>query len=750
MTPRPRLFSAFSTVILASLVAPGALAEAPQLRHQADHQGDAVVFGASLAVDCADGTPHPAGATIACAGQVNVADTAPDLYFRDNAANATVTPDKARTSATLELPSGAKVTYARLYWSALKVGAAPDTTVTLDWLGGPTTQISADDHWVEGYGFASHPDWYYYQSTADVTDYVAKWGAGDFRVTDVEALALVGAEVDRAFSAWSMVVFYERPGDELRNLALFDGFTAIDPGFPGQEKAEVTLSGFLVPPGFSARMTALTYEGDQVYSGDFFTFNSQKITDSLNPGDNFFNSSRSYLGSPVSGAYDVPKLSGMPGSMAGFDLDTANVSSLVKAGDTSAKVGAASDLDIFFLGGFVTSITNKAPDFPDFIKTADDDNGGALMPNDIVTYTLTATNSGNDPSVGTVLTDTLDPGLEYVPGSIEVVSGGAVGIKTDAKDADQAEYDAATRTITVRLGSGASGSAGGTVASGTKLSVRFKVKVILQSGSIPNQGFIDAAGQSGTPKKQWASDGDPVAVGPQPTMITVNECDSDKDCPANKPHCDPTTKSCQPCQTDDDCSDPSLPACQSDGSCGECSETNTTQCTTEKPVCNGYTGTCVPCTPGPNGDASKCVNDPKGPVCIQGANNDPFCGCEQDSDCGGPKSGKVCDTANTRTCIDGCRGTDGNGCPDVLECTSTDASIGTCVEPQEPQGTGGSAGSGGAGGNPGGDAESGDDGGCGCRVPSATNTGSGNAALVLGLGLGLLALRRRRRTAAAS
>jgi uncharacterized repeat protein (TIGR01451 family)/MYXO-CTERM domain-containing protein len=756
MTLRPRHLTSFSAGLLCALTASSVWGAPPKLRYQADHQGDAVVFGSTLAVDCAAGTPHPSGATIGCAGQVNVADTAPDLYWRDNVANATITPLKARTSATLDLPSGAKVTYARLYWAALKSGASADTTATLDWLGGPTKAVTADASWVVSYGFASHPDRYYYQSTADVTDYVSKWGGGDFRVTDVEALPLVGVNVDRAFSAWTMVVFYERPGDELRNLALFDGFTAIDPGFPGQEKAEVTLQGFLVPAGYSARMTAITYEGDQAYSGDSFSFNGTKLSDALNPVGNFFNSSRSHLGKAVSGAYDVPKLSGAPGSMAGFDLDTADVTGLVKAGDTSAKVGASSDLDIFFLGGFVTSITNKAPDFPDFVKEATDLNGGALLAGDIVEYTLSAKNSGNDPAVGSVLTDTLDPGLELVPGSIEIVSGGAVGKKTDAADADEAEYDAASRTVRVRLGTGATGTAGGTVPSGTAVSVRFQVKVTLQTGSIPNQGAIGAAGKSGTPKKQWLSDGDPMTVGAQPTIITINECDTDQDCPANKPFCDSTSKTCMPCETDSQCSDPALPACQSDGSCGECSETNTQKCQGNTPVCNTFTGTCELCTPGPNGDASKCQNDPNGPVCLQGQANDPFCGCEKDSDCGGPKSGKVCDPEKTRVCIDGCRGTDGNQCPDILECTSKDASIGACVTPQEPQGTGGvsgsggSSGSGGVGGKPAsGNDESGDDGSCGCRVPSGSN-GRGAAALGLILGFGLLSLRRRRRNGAAS
>jgi hypothetical protein len=53
--------------------------------------------------------------------------------------------------------------------------------------------------------------------------------------------------------------------------------------------------------------------------------------------------------------------------------------------------------------------------------------------------------------------------------------------------------------------------------------------------------------------------------------------------------------------------------------------------------------------------------------------------CESDADCGGPTSGKVCDTLQ-KLCRDGCRGTGGNGCPEGRRCTSTDDTIGRCVE----------------------------------------------------------------------
>ena len=697
-----------------------ALATDPVLRHQADARGNVVVFGSTLGYDCDSGIAPPAGATAACAGQAGLGDTAPDLYWRDNIANETITPLKARTSATLVLPEGAKVTYARLYWAGLNNAPDPDLNATLDWLGGPVQKITADAHWVESYGFAVHPDWYYYQASGDATEFISKWGAGDFRVTDVAALPIAGVAVDRAFSAWSLVVFYEKADEEFHNLALFDGFTPIDPGLM-VPKAEVTLAGFLIPEGFNARMSAFGYEGDAAYTGDHFTVNGNKLSDAQNPADNYFNSSRSFLGQPVSGASDVPKLSGTPGPMAGYDLDTTDVSAYLKPGDTSCKVGADSTKDIFFLGGFVTSVISLAHDFSNVVKTVEDLNGGAVVKGDVLRYTIQATNTGNDPSTKTSLYDVIDPGFEFVPGSIAIVSGGAVGPKTDAVDADEAYYEPAERKITIRLGTGAEAMKGGEVAVGETFLITFDVTVAVDTGNIPNQGLLEAEGKSGIGNRQWLTDGDLNTDGAQPTVVVVAECDMNSQCPAEKPHCDPEKHVCTGCVTDADCLDPANPACQPSGLCGECSSSNKTLCVDPKPVCDTDVGICKLCTVGANGDASKCKDDPNGGICIDGMNG-PHCGCSSDPDCGGPNSGRVCDTVN-ELCGDGCRGTGGNGCPDGLVCTSIDNTIGECVAPIP---------------------EPGDTGGCGCRVP--TKDGSDMGAGAAGLfGALVLALRRRRR-----
>ena len=723
----------------------------PILRHQADAKGNVRVFGSTLTYDCGSTVPVPAGASVSCGGHTDIADTAGDLYWRDSIADASVQPLQARTSATLDLPPGSTITYARLYWSALKVGDQPDQDAVLDWVYGPQKTIDADHcHPTVQFPFASHPDWFYYQCSGDATDYVANWGAGDFRVTDVDAIPLQNTLVHVSYAAWTLVVFYENPNDELRNLALFDGFEMIDPEH-NPPSVSVELSGFLVPPGFEAEMTAFMYEGDVPEQGapsnDRFLVNGFPMSNASNPVDDFFNSSRSYLGAPYSGDDDVPKLSGEPGSMAGYDLDTVNVTSAIKAGDTSATIGADSAYDKFLLGGFVTSITNKAPNF-DVLKEVEDMNKGPVMPGDILEYTISAENAGNDAAVNAVITDDLEPGITFLPGSIRIVSGGVVGTKTDQAGDDQGEF--ANGRVTIRVGTGATATQGGKVAVGETVQVKFRVTVTATQGEVANKAVLQAGGESGGTEKTYESDGDPNQLGKQSTVVVINECNSDDDCSGFKPHCDLETHTCVGCTTDADCHDPANPACQPSGACGMCSATNDVLCTDGTPVCNTSSGVCVMCTQGPGGDATQCENDPNGPVCMSGAGGTLFCGCITDSDCGAYDSGRVCDTT-VQLCIDGCRGMGGNTCPTELVCTSPDTTIGDCIVDTGTGGagggsggTGGTAASGGSGGGvSAAPDESGDDGGCACTT--AGNKGWGGAFAAGLFAFGALALVRRRR-----
>ncbi|HEX3775709.1 MAG TPA: isopeptide-forming domain-containing fimbrial protein, partial [Polyangiaceae bacterium] len=280
------------------------------------------------------------------------------------------------------------------------------------------------------------------------------------------------------------------------------------------------------------------------------------LSDAVNPATNFFNSSRSRLGVPVSIAGDLPQLTGGAASMSGFDLDIVDVKAELKANDKSATIQATSTGDTYLLGAFVTSISTFKPDFTTSNKTFTDLNGGGILPGDELEYVITATNSGNDTSVNTVMTDKLPAGITYKPNTIRITTGQNQGNKTDAKDTDQAEYDAATRTVTVRVGQGANGTTGGTLAVGASSEIRFHVTVdATATGSILNQAIVTGGGQLGAPPSSFPTDGNGSAPGAPPTTTVVDKCSTNAQCQAPTPVCDTAVspKICVGCVADADC-----------------------------------------------------------------------------------------------------------------------------------------------------------------------------------------------------
>ena len=551
---------------LASVTALGSYARdaeaAPFLRQQVDQKGDFLLIGNTLGYDCQliAGNPPPApvvGTAPALAQCGNfAADSGIDILWRSESpgagqaeTNTGITVANARSTAILTIPAGATVTHAYLYWGATRSSAGADITATLDRPSGFTQNLTAIKSYTTATGNA-------YQSVADITSIVQMQGSGAYRVSgvDVENPTNTAGNDETTFAGWYMVVLYELATEPPRNLTVFEGLDIVADGAP----QNVTLSGFLVPQVFNnARLGVVAYEGDTTVEGDSFSFGAAPaLSNPLNPVDNFFNRTRSNLGVPVTVPGDLPQLTGGVGSLAGMDMDIVNITGKLTAGQTSAPIAATSTGDQYWLAGFVTSIPTFKPDFSTSIKTAVDVNGGALLPGDVVEYTVLVTNTGNDTAVNTVLTDPIPMGVTYVPGSIEVLTGANPGTKSDATADDQGEFVAGTNTVVVRLGTGANATTGGTMLVGSTTTLKFRVTVNQgASGTINNQATITAAGEQGAPAQDTPTDGNGPTSGEPPTPIIIDQCETDANCMAPTPVCNvaATPNTCVQCLTDANC-----------------------------------------------------------------------------------------------------------------------------------------------------------------------------------------------------
>lgn len=408
------------------------------------------------------------------------------------------------SSATLTLPAGAVVSWAGLYWggdtnNALRSQAKFSTPaagyVTLN-----ATQLDA-----------SGTD---YQGFVDVTARVQAGGNGVYRVADVRSTN----NSSNRHAGWSLIVVYEDATQPIRNLVVLDGYASVAPG----ASVSYTVNGFVTPPAgvVRTRLGAVTYEGDLGYTGDSFRLNGTALGDARNPAGNFFNSSISLLGASFT-AKNPNYL-----NQLGFDADLVVADGLLPNNASSATIQLTSTDDQFYPGvvTFATDLYAPVFDATSFTKTVTDVNGGQVRPGDLLEYTITMRNVGQDNASKTVMRDTLAANLTYEPGTLQILSGPNPGPKTDASGDDVMEYVAASRSVVARLGTGANATGGGTVLVGQETSVRFRVRVGASTPHatvIPNQGWLSFVSEQSGVGLTAASDGDASTAGAQPTRVTV-------------------------------------------------------------------------------------------------------------------------------------------------------------------------------------------------------------------------------------
>lgn len=596
-------------------------------RYAVDDHGDFLVFGNTVGFDCRDGQVEkpvvgsvPVGllGLFSCNGVLPDSDTGVDILWRSDypataqaAASNVIDPPFARSTAVLSLPVGAQVLMARLYWAAQRsAGQGAGTTVTLERPNVFSRQVMAQ----AAAGKTLTQDGLdYYQSSADITADIRQNGSGAYRVGGIQTVDVRTRNRDVAFVAWNIVVFYHLDSAPVRNLALHDGLERVSTS--AGSATNLSFQGFSVPnSGFGAKLGVIAYEGDNEISGDQLLVNGTAVSNTYNPVNNFFNRSSTVLGALAPRVGDLPQMSGRPSSMSGYDSDIIDITARLTPGATQLNLSATTSGDEYFLGVFATAVTTIRPVFAGTQKAVRNltRSDGRYLPGDTLEYTISTRNSGNDVGKNVTVTDVLPAGLTFVSGSLEVLTGDNVGVKTDMADADQGEYVSGTRTLTMRLGNGANGTMGGDMAADSVASFRFRVTIDGNAtGTIVNQATISSLGATAqtqgisTPTSWQSGTGGSVPVG---TPVVISTCTTNADCGPSAPICD-TSATPRQC------------VCQTSSDCGP------------GRVCDPTSKSCVQCVVGVSG---QCNASGPGGQCLPGG----VCGCTSDSDC----NGRTCDT----------------------------------------------------------------------------------------------------------
>lgn len=369
------------------------------------------------------------------------------------------------SAAILNIPVGATVEYARLYWSARRsTNATSRTQVKFRPAGvGSYSTITADTTDVNTILDSTN-----YQSTADVTSQVRAAGSGTYWVADIHATT--GGTVD--YAAWALVVVYTDTAQPFRNLSLFDGLKGVH-----NSSTNFDVTGFLTPfngPVVS-RLGVLGYEGDRPTAADYVRVNGTNMSNGANPATNFFNATISNFGVKVTNStpsYD---------NNLQFDLDVLNIpQGIVGNGATSANIaiGSSSTNEAFALAAVSFSTDIYVPTIiPNVVKTAEDVNGGTLLRGETLRWNVVMSNTGYDSATKLTAIDNIPAYLTYVPGSLRILTGANSGTKTDSQYDDQAEFLTGPNRVVFRLGTGANATQGGVLAYGQSTSFSFDTTV---------------------------------------------------------------------------------------------------------------------------------------------------------------------------------------------------------------------------------------------------------------------------------
>ena len=478
---------------LAALIVPSALgAPAPfALRYSANAPGDIAIVGNTV-LTCPATAAGCAGVQAGAAGQNNGFG----MGFVDVDSDAATFNS---SQAQLALPPGSTVLFAGLYWGGKSAaGGAPGAAAAPN--AGAIGTVGFAAPGTNGYApiagaivGTTTDNGANYQGFADVTARVQAAGAGTYGVSNVQ----VGRGTN-TWGGWSLVVAYRDPAAPLRNLSVFDGYQ-----FVAQSNPAVTIpvSGFIAPPSgpVRARLGVVAYDGDKgtpgsVFLGDGLALNGTPVSDALNPANDIFNSSITRTGTALTAK--TPNYA----NQLGFDADVFSVDGLVPNGATSATIALTTGGESYNPGVVTTAFDLFAPTLtPE--KAVTDLNGGQVLPGDLLEYTISMRNTGLDTAAGVRLSDAIPPGTTYDPGSLAITGGVGTGAATDAAGDDLAERDSGG--VTFRLGTGATATAGGSLAVGASTSVRFRVRVAPATPAgtvIPNAATVNFAGAtSGTP-----------------------------------------------------------------------------------------------------------------------------------------------------------------------------------------------------------------------------------------------------------
>ena len=283
----------------------------------------------------------------------------------------------------------------------------------------------------------------------NVTSLLQGLTEADGTYTVANQRATRGRRTGGCAAGWTLVVIYESPLLPSKFISVFDGYA----GVQGSTTLDIPVSGFQTLPAplpVNAKIGVAALEGDLGIGGDTFRFKAStsgaytRLSDALNPNNNFFNSRITNNGAYMNNRN--------PNSTNTLGFDIANVVVPNPLNGVLPNDATAGDLRLTTSGdGYGAFVTSFAVDIiePNIVLTKivldefGNDIGGEVVDlGQQLNYVIGFQNIGNDDATDFTIRDILPPNIVFnYPSDIDPLP---TGITVES-------YDAATREIIFRV-----------------------------------------------------------------------------------------------------------------------------------------------------------------------------------------------------------------------------------------------------------------------------------------------------------
>ena len=418
--------------------------------------------------------------------------------------------------AYIDLNGAKEIAWAGLFWSASRYkGPAYGTNLSDEEISAPvqfttpngTVQRVSPQRYHRIDQDATNPGQCFgYNNTgfsnyADVTSILQgdKSATGSYTLADIPMTSSLNGQYQYYnFSGWSLFVVTKDQASKSRAFSIYYGAR----GNAAGTNNEFTMSNFLTAKqgNLDPIVTWFTVQGDKYWTGDNAQIKNSagtwvNISNTLNPVNNAMNATVTDNDEHMVDKYPGKFAPDHP-NFLDIDIDRMAIpEGVLNAGQNQINFRTTSSGDDYSTNAIGFAVNAETPEFE--IKKEIVEPKETYKVGETITYRVSLKNTKADSeAINSVSKDALDGRLNYLPGSLKIISGPNSGEKTDASGDDQAEYDETNKQIIVRVGNGATATQGGSYKADTAETIyEFKAQINERAKAnelVPNSATVEA------------------------------------------------------------------------------------------------------------------------------------------------------------------------------------------------------------------------------------------------------------------